>query len=87
MRFGRTRSGHILGSNERISVTQALRAITIDAAWQHFQEADKGSLEPGKFADLVILSENPLAAAPGELAEIQVVATIVGGRTEFEARR
>jgi predicted amidohydrolase YtcJ len=83
----RTRSGHVVGPAERIPVRRALRAVTIDAAWQHFEEADKGSLEPGKLADLVILSDNPLEVEPAELDGIRVFATIVGGERRYQAVR
>jgi len=82
----RTRSGYVVGPDERISALQALRAITIDAAWQGFEEAEKGSLEPGKLADLVVLDRNPLAIDPLELDDIHVLETIVGGRTEFQKK-
>jgi predicted amidohydrolase YtcJ len=80
----RTRSGFVLGEEQRITVLAALRALTIDAARQHFEEGEKGSLAPGKLADLVILSRSPLEA-PEEIDEIRVLETIVGGRTRFRA--
>jgi predicted amidohydrolase YtcJ len=80
----RTRSGFVVGEQQRISVPAALRAVTIDAARQHFEEAEKGSLEPGKLADLVILSRSPLEL-PEEIDQIRVLETIVGGRTLFRA--
>jgi len=61
---------------------EALRAITIDGAWQNFEEDITGSLEVGKRADLAILSEDPLAY-PLYIRDIQVLETIVGGRTVF----
>lgn len=76
----RTRSGFVVGPAERISVEQALRAVTIDAAFQHFEEDRKGSLEPGKLADLVVLSDNPLTVEPEAIADIRVLQTIVGGK-------
>jgi predicted amidohydrolase YtcJ len=81
----RTRSGHVVGPEERIPVAAALRAVTLDAARQHFEEDEKGSLEPGKWADLVILSESPLAVPPAEIERIRVLETVVGGETAFRA--
>jgi len=81
----KTRSGFTLGSAERIDVQEALRAVTIDAAFQHHEERDKGSLEVGKLADLVILSKSPLDN-PEQIDEIAVTRTIVGGRIVFDAR-
>jgi hypothetical protein len=78
-----TTSGEVLGPDQRITVEQALRAITIDAAWQNFQEDTTGSIEPGKVADLVILAENPLTVDPVKIRDIQVVETIVGGKSVF----
>ncbi len=52
--------GEVIGPEQRIDVMSALRAVTIDAAWQVFQEDNRGSLEPGKLADMIVLSGNPL---------------------------
>jgi len=81
----RTTSGQELGPAERIDVVSALRAVTIDAAFQHFEEDLKGSLEPGKLADLVILGRSPLAVGPEEIAAIPVLETIVGGESVYRA--
>ena len=75
--------GNIIGGDERISALQALRATTIDAAWQVFQEDNRGSVEVGKYADLVVLSDNPLQQ-PDTINNIKVLETIVGGRTIYE---
>lgn len=75
-----TRSGQVLGPDQRVDVETALKAMTIWAAWQHFEEDRKGSIEPGKAADLVVLSDDPLAVAPESLADIEVLRTIKGGR-------
>ncbi len=81
----RTTSGDVLGAGERIDVASALRAVTIDAAYQHFEEADKGSLEPGKLADLAVLDRSPLATPPAVIDSIRVLETIVGGETVWRA--
>ncbi len=78
-----TSSGKPLGPEERISVKEALRAHTINSAWQHFEEKDKGSLEAGKLADLIVLDTNPLECAPEALKDIRVLETVVGGETVF----
>ena len=79
-----TKSNQALGAAQRITPLQALRSITIDAAWQNFEEKIKGSIEPGKLADLVILDQNPLTVAPSGIRNIQVLATVVGGETVFQ---
>ena len=71
-------SGAVIGPEQRISVTQALRATTIDAAWQIHQEDNRGSIEAGKFADLVVLASDP-RLQPETLKDIAVKMTFVGG--------
>ena len=78
-----TRSGETLGEEQKISVEDALKAITINGAYQYFEEDSKGSLEAGKLADLVILSENPLRADPAEIKNIKVIETIKEGQTIY----
>lgn len=80
-----THGGKVLGPEQRISVMQALRAVTIDAAWQIFQEGNRGSIEPGKYADLVVLSGNPLAD-PMAMRDLRVDRTVVGGATIYRRR-
>ena len=75
-------SGQVIGSAERIDTLAALRAVTIDAAWQIFQEHNRGSIETGKYADLVVLSDNPVAR-PETVKDISVELTMVGGRIIF----
>ncbi len=77
-------SGRVIGKYQRISVLQALRAMTIDAAWQIFQENNRGSIEVGKFADLVVLSENPLVIT--NLKNIQILQTVVGGKAIYKRK-
>jgi hypothetical protein len=76
-------SGKVIGHEQRVSVMQALRATTIDAAWQIFKEDQIGSIEVGKLADLVVLDQNPLDV-PETLKDINVVHTLVGGVTTFQ---
>ena len=75
----RTLSGDILGPLERISPYRALQQVTLNAAWQIHEDADKGSLVAGKRADLVVLDANPLTVDPAQLHAIRVVATIKDG--------
>ena len=68
-----------IGASERLSIDQALRAMTTNAAWQLGIESHRGSLEPGKAADLVILSRNPFDTPPEELVSIEVLSTWIDG--------
>ena len=79
-----TSSGQTLGAEERISVEHSLRALTLDAAWQMRIEDEVGSIEPGKKADLVILSKNPLENE-SDLRGIRIEQTVVGGVTVYDA--
>ncbi len=76
-------SGQVVGPDERISPYDALRAVTATAAYQLKEETTKGTLEPGKLADLVILDRNPLKVEPTAIKDIVVVETIKEGRTVF----
>ena len=80
-----TTSGKELGPEQRITPFEALRAITADAAWQNFEEDRKGTLETGKLADLVVLSDDPLAVEPMKIRDIQVLETIKEGKSIFSA--
>jgi predicted amidohydrolase YtcJ len=75
-----TISGGVLGPDQRVSRQDALRMATINNAWLNMEERTKGSIEPGKFADLVVLSEDPLTAPERQLRDAKVLATIVGGK-------
>ena len=70
-----TRQGRVLGREERVDVRTALEAVTVHAAYQYFEETDKGTLAPGKQADLVILDRDPLAVPQEELRDIRVLET------------
>lgn len=75
-----TKAGTVLGAQERIPVLEALKAVTINAAWQYFEEDAKGSIEPGKNADFAILDKNPLTVPPEELRDIRVQKTVKSDR-------
>jgi predicted amidohydrolase YtcJ len=77
----RTPSGQVIGPDERISPYQALRAVTAVAAYQLKEERSKGTLEPGKLADVVILGRNPLDVPTDTIGAIPVVETIKEGKT------
>ncbi len=74
-------AGVVIGPEQRIDRTSALRAVTIDAAWQVFMDDKVGSIEPGKRADLVVLSDNPLTA--GDVRSIKVDRTVIDGATVY----
>jgi predicted amidohydrolase YtcJ len=72
----RTRSGDILGPAQRVDVMTGIKAMTIWPAWQHFEEKDKGSIEVGKLADFVILSDDPTKIDPEVIDTLEVMVTI-----------
>ena len=76
-----SRSGQTIGADERISPLEALEAITIDGARLYGEASNKGSIEVGKLADLVVLSANPLTAPPATIETIRVEETIKDGKT------
>ena len=78
-----SRSGAIIGPDERVSPYIALKALTEWSAIQHFEEASKGTLEKGKKADFVVLDRNPLKIDPMELADLQVMSTIKQGQVVY----
>jgi predicted amidohydrolase YtcJ len=80
----RSRSGDIIGPQHRVDVMTALRAMTIWPAYQHFEENRKGSIEPGKLADFVVLSDNPLVVDPETLDQLLILKTVKEGETIFE---
>jgi predicted amidohydrolase YtcJ len=78
-----TRSGKILGSDQRITPLEALKSMTINAAYQFFEENDKGSIEVGKLADLTVLSANPLKVDAMTIKDIRIEETIKEGKTVY----
>jgi len=80
-----TASGHVLGAAERIGVADALRAITLGAAWSLGLDDEIGSIECGKRADFCVLDDDPCAVPPEALKDVPVWGTVQGGRV-FAAR-
>jgi predicted amidohydrolase YtcJ len=78
-----TRSGKVLGPKQRVEPLVALKAMTLWAAYELFEENNKGSIEPGKLADFAILSDNPLSVPRENLADIKVVETIKADKRIF----
>ena len=79
-----TRAGVVLGPDQKLSTYQALEGITKNAAYQYFEERQKGTLAPGKLADMVILSQDPLQLPGDELRRLQVLATCKEGRWVYQ---
>lgn len=79
----RSRGGKIIGPDERVDRWESLKALTIHGAWQLREEDRKGTLAPGKLADLVILDANPLSVAEDDILNIKAVETLKEGKTVF----
>lgn len=80
-----SRSGVVIGADQKISVYDALKGVTINAAYAYFEEEEKGSIKVGKRADLVILDQNPLKVDPMTIKDIKVLETIKDGVTVYTA--
>jgi len=78
-----SRSGEVIGPDERLTPYQALKSITIWGAYQHFEEDRKGTIAEGKLADFVILDQNPLKVDPMVLKDIAILETIKEGETVY----
>lgn len=78
-----TKEGKTIGEQEKVTPLQALKAVTIHAAYQYFEENKKGSIAKGKNADFIIVSENPLKIDPMKIKEIQVLKTIANDKVVF----
>lgn len=76
---------YVLAPQEKISVESAIRAVTSEAAWQLFSEEEVGSLEPGKFADFVILDKDPRKVPADKIKDIKVLETWMDGRQVYQA--
>lgn len=82
-RLWQTPPRQILGPKQRVAVDQAIKAVTLDAAYAMFMEDKAGSLEPGKWADLIILDQNPRITEPAKIPDINVLETWVNGKPVF----
>jgi len=77
--------GGVWGANQRVSVAEALQINTLNGAYASREESIKGSITPGKLADFVVLSEDLHAINPEKIKDIQIVRTVVGGNTAYQA--
>jgi len=78
-------NGHVWGANQRVTVEEAIRIGTINGAYASYEETLKGSIEPGKLADLVVLGRDPFKEDPSTLVTIPVERTMTGGRWVYES--
>jgi predicted amidohydrolase YtcJ len=79
------RNGNVWGPSQRVSVNEAIRIGTVHGSYASFEEKVKGSIEAGKFADLVVLGRDPHKVDPSTLIDIPILKTMVGGEWKFEA--
>ena len=78
-----TRSGVVLGPEQRLSPYEGLKTLTAWAAYQYFEEDTKGTLTPGKHADFVILDKNPLKIDPLNIHTLKIVEAVYRGKTVY----
>jgi predicted amidohydrolase YtcJ len=76
--------GETIGGEQAIPVMEALKLYTTNAAYASFEEKIKGSIEPGKLADMVVLDRDILSVPPEEIKSVQVETTIVGGTVVYQ---
>jgi len=82
----KTENGMVLASQERVTPEQAVIMYTINAAYTCFEEKIKGSIEPGKLADMVVLSDDPTNVPTNTIKDIKVIMTLVNGKIVYEAK-
>jgi predicted amidohydrolase YtcJ len=78
-------AGHVWGAAQRITLPEAVRSATLDGAYASFEEHDKGTIEPGKLADLVVLKDDPFDTPVEHWLDIKVERTMLGGRWVYES--
>ena len=76
-------SGQVIAPEERVNILQALEMYTRNPAYIGFEENKKGTLEPGKFADFIVVDRDVLSVPPDELKDVQVLKTFVGGELVY----
>ncbi len=81
----KTRDGRSIGAGQRITPEEAIRVYTLGSAYASFDEHERGSIEPGKLADVVMLSDDPTTCDPESIASIEVRMTMVGGKMVYRA--
>lgn len=77
--------GRVWGPSQRISVSEAMQICTVHGAYASFEEDIKGTLEPGKLADFVVLENDPHDVDPDTIIDIKIIRTVMGGKTVYEA--
>jgi predicted amidohydrolase YtcJ len=70
---------------QRLSLPETIETYTMGSAYAEFQESEKGSITPGKLADMVLLNEDIFSIAPERIRDVRVLKTLVGGRVVFDA--
>ncbi len=78
-------NGEIWGAEQRVTVHEALRINTWNGAYASHEEHVKGSIAPGKYADYVVLAEDPHTADPDHIKDIKIIRTVTGGNVGFQA--
>jgi predicted amidohydrolase YtcJ len=78
-------NGETWGANQRVTVEEAVRINTINGAFNSHEESIKGSIAPGKLADFVVLSDDIFTMAPDKIKDVEIVRTVVGGKTVYQA--
>jgi predicted amidohydrolase YtcJ len=82
----KTREGVVFVPEQRVSREEGLRAYTLNNAYASFEEKELGSLTPGKYADIVVLSKNIMTVTEDEIPTARVDLTILGGKVRYERR-